>query len=343
MDDVLIRFSIAPREHIASLFYKLGRCLNPYVPDADPNRRINPLTEVLFAQAVFALDYVLQSPSSSWTKALQSHCDSLVADVDHLMSGLTSEISSELRNVYTTKFSEVLCGRKYTELLGFMAACSGFNLGVVPGTAVELSATSSSVAERACVLNYPSIDSFERELLNVIPLHENIGEGSQFPVFREMVECSCLSNLPLAMSRHLLHTDKTKLNQFFDIILSLDTFDYRRQPPLDPPTKKKIVLEFESPHPYSDNTDHLFEIAIKGAREMVVSFDPRSSTESNYDYLTFYMDATQNLRWGEEKYSGTTRGCWPGAGEKPPLVIKSGSCFCLFHSDGSNNGKNNRF
>ena len=50
---------------------------------------------------------------------------------------------------------------------------------------------------------------------------------------------------------------------------------------------------------------------MDGAECMAIVFNPRSSTELNYDYVTFYKEdprvvgtAGDELHWGESKYSG---------------------------------------
>lgn len=295
------------------------------------------LPQISYAQTFFELNTIMHSASPSWIEAIQSVIDRVTACAFDSIPQIVSEISSELENVYTPKLTNILFGRHFTELMGLLAICSAFDMGAVPGSIVALSTTSFSVTKETCVM----VGSAGSDLMNVIPIHEqNKGEGRVVHFFREVVENNSVTNNESVILQHLL-SSKDNMIKLFDVLLSIDTYDYRKQPPIDPPSTRRVVLEFESPHPYSDNTDHLFEISIKGAKEMVITFDPRTSTETNYDYITFFTDSSQTLRWGEEKYSGTSTSCWPGAGEKPPLKIKTGSCFCLFHSDGSNNGIKN--
>ena len=42
----------------------------------------------------------------------------------------------------------------------------------------------------------------------------------------------------------------------------------------------------ESPHPYPDNAKIANQVHISGAEALVVSFDPRCSTERRHDVLT---------------------------------------------------------
>ena len=70
---------------------------------------------------------------------------------------------------------------------------------------------------------------------------------------------------------------------------------------------------------------------------MVVWFDPKTSTEPNYDYVTFW-DENKRERYGEEKYSGGREGSsrnWPT--KENPLRIPAGKCVVSFNSDASNN------
>ncbi|ETW06738.1 hypothetical protein H310_02903 [Aphanomyces invadans] len=98
----------------------------------------------------------------------------------------------------------------------------------------------------------------------------------------------------------------------------------------------KSSVEMESAHEYSNDMHELKELRLDGATSMTITFDSRSRTELNYDYVTFYHDRTCTAYYGEEKYSGRDSSYnWPGVGHNPPLVIESDSCYVLFHSDGS--------
>ncbi|KAE9130964.1 hypothetical protein PF007_g4314 [Phytophthora fragariae] len=113
------------------------------------------------------------------------------------------------------------------------------------------------------------------------------------------------------------------------------------------PTKRENTVEnvsmalktetMESSHEYENNMDALTELQVPGATRMVITFDPRSRTEVNYDYLTFYKDKSQGEYYGNQFYSGRdSEHNWPGVGDNPPLIIESDHCFVYFHSDGSN-------
>ncbi|ETL24524.1 hypothetical protein L916_21469, partial [Phytophthora nicotianae] len=113
------------------------------------------------------------------------------------------------------------------------------------------------------------------------------------------------------------------------------------------PTKRESTMEnvsmalktetMESSHEYENNMDTLTELQVPGATRMVITFDPRSRTEVNYDYLTFYKDKSQGEHYGSQFYSGRdSEQNWPGVGDNPPLIIESDHCFVYFHTDGSN-------
>ncbi|KAI9995221.1 hypothetical protein PInf_012271 [Phytophthora infestans] len=113
------------------------------------------------------------------------------------------------------------------------------------------------------------------------------------------------------------------------------------------PKKREHVMEnvsmavksetMESSHEYENNLDTLTELQVPGATRMVITFDPRSRSEVNYDYLTFYKDKSPGEYYDSQFYSGRdSEQNWPGVGDNPPLIIESDHCFVYFHTDGSN-------
>jgi hypothetical protein len=99
-------------------------------------------------------------------------------------------------------------------------------------------------------------------------------------------------------------------------------------------TKSEI---FESTHEYANNLDETYELRIPGATQITITFDPKTRTEYNYDYITFYKDKNQNGFYGEQYYSGRDEEHnWPGVGNNKPLIIPSDHCFVYFHTDSSN-------
>ncbi|KAF1320211.1 Hect e3 ubiquitin ligase, partial [Globisporangium splendens] len=115
---------------------------------------------------------------------------------------------------------------------------------------------------------------------------------------------------------------------------------------IEPDAKEKSVESvvtavkmesMESAHEYANNLDELTELHIAGATRMIITFDSRSRTEYNYDYVTFFKDKSKREYFGEKHYSGRDAEYnWPGVGSNPPLVIESDRCFVAFHSDRSN-------
>ncbi|TMW68517.1 hypothetical protein Poli38472_005985 [Pythium oligandrum] len=93
----------------------------------------------------------------------------------------------------------------------------------------------------------------------------------------------------------------------------------------------------ESAHEYENSMDVTKELRIPGAAKMTIAFDPKSRSEYNYDYVTFYKDQSHGDFYGEQFYSGRDEvHNWPGVGGNPLLVINSDHCFVYFHSDASN-------
>jgi len=90
---------------------------------------------------------------------------------------------------------------------------------------------------------------------------------------------------------------------------------------------------FESRHPYSASTSSYQELYYPGASSITISFDGRTSTEGETDFVAIYKDDTYTSTWGKSRYHGRAGDRWPGAGGKPPLVIPSDRCVLHFRSD----------
>jgi hypothetical protein len=89
----------------------------------------------------------------------------------------------------------------------------------------------------------------------------------------------------------------------------------------------------ESGHPYDHNLDIVKSWNFPGAREVRVTFDRRSATETNCDYLRIYRD----LQRRDQDLIGYLTGragssCW-----STPIVVPSTQIVFYFHSDGSVN------
>ena len=98
-------------------------------------------------------------------------------------------------------------------------------------------------------------------------------------------------------------------------------------------------MPYESAHPYPDNANTDFVVELPGVEGMNVWFDNKSSTETNYDYLTFYKTEAKDEYWGpNEKLSGGRGGSSKNfPTKKAPLYIPADKFYVHFQSDGSNN------
>ncbi|GAB9466542.1 Hect e3 ubiquitin ligase [Globisporangium polare] len=145
-------------------------------------------------------------------------------------------------------------------------------------------------------------------------------------------------------SIHTMQLDFLKENaqKMSSMLKALETIGTLIDPAAKQKTVESVVAEsrletMESAHEYENNQDTLQELRISGATRIIVTFDSRSRTETNYDYVTFYKDQLKQECYGEAKYSGRDAEYnWPGVGTNPPLVIESDHCFVAFHSDQSN-------
>jgi hypothetical protein len=59
---------------------------------------------------------------------------------------------------------------------------------------------------------------------------------------------------------------------------------------LYPGKGNKSVVLVESPHPYRDNTEEYTVVEVPDAISYTITFDPRTKTEANYDFIRFYKD-----------------------------------------------------
>lgn len=135
---------------------------------------------------------------------------------------------------------------------------------------------------------------------------------------------------------------KENAQKMSSLLKAMETIGAMIDPAAKQKTVESVVAEsraeiMESAHEYENNQDTLQELRISGATRIIVTFDARSRTETNYDYVTFYKDQLKQEVYGEDKYSGRdSEYNWPGVGSNPPLIIESDHCFVAFHSDQSN-------
>jgi len=167
----------------------------------------------------------------------------------------------------------------------------------------------------------------------IIVLNSQPGESMVVPRTKLSVVPSPFSQ---EMSQFLSKLSKP-LVHLFTLVCSIDCTDKR--PSRVPKVKESDeVLEFESAHPYSDNSEIYTEIKMPGAKNITIEFDRRTRTEASSDYVRFYKDDTHSAYYGADMYHGRDSSQhWPGLNNVPPLVIPADSCVLYFHSDGSNN------
>ena len=97
-----------------------------------------------------------------------------------------------------------------------------------------------------------------------------------------------------------------------------------------------MPLEFETNHEYDNNANWVAKVEVPGADALVVTFDERSVTELNYDFLAFYADeqCSERLKGTNEKYHGAEN--WPGKGGSDPLRLEGVTRFWFrWVTDGS--------
>ena len=229
------------------------------------------------------------------------------------------------------KSSLALGDGRVNDLIGLLATCGGWlaSQALVPGAAVTHYGASSSLSERFVVLGYSPISTFGETLI-VSPTgsegssdgstdEESLGSSSlvsfdRVSDTREVVFSNYLQSeqpkTSIAPSvKHALHQSSSMhpLAALLARLIATDSSDPRPPSsseleapvPTSSPVERSLTLE--SPHPYRDNTDEVYEISIPGASELVVIFDPQTKTEANYDYLRFFKDASQTSYWGQEK------------------------------------------
>ena len=99
---------------------------------------------------------------------------------------------------------------------------------------------------------------------------------------------------------------------------------------LEAPDIRALEKVVESAHPYADNMDQMWEIRIPGVKKIRITFDEKSATETDNDYL-YILDTDRVKKLYKHKIHGRSSGerHWPGVGNSPPIVIQ-GDC-CVIH------------
>lgn len=97
-------------------------------------------------------------------------------------------------------------------------------------------------------------------------------------------------------------------------------------------SKGSEMQVLESLHPYLNDTEQVFNIAIPNAVKYTITFQPGTVTEAGYDFIRFYKDESRSSYWGEDKYSGSQ---WAGLNGSSPLEIPAPSFLIYWKTDSS--------
>ena len=258
------------------------------------------------AMLVFQLKEVLVAVASRPQSAWRGH---LVATVSEIV-GQSGRALEYLRT------NQLPLAGALDWLIGLLSAGSSDVLpgqSLYPGCRVLHKGVSSSIAEDFTVLAHGTKGSFGEQMYVAPTQLFHRASQSERPscassghafecVFTSVLQARVLpqSDIPLVSVLAFPHNDAAPCDgerQGLFVLLQeavvVDTTDPRPMPPYprreDGSRGLAIVMEkkelmFESLHNYRDNTDELREISVPGASELVVTFDPQSRTELNYDY-----------------------------------------------------------
>ncbi|GMF16116.1 unnamed protein product [Phytophthora lilii] len=213
------------------------------------------------------------------------------------------------------------------------------------------------VKQRDCQVQWSEIESVLKDGFVGIMAPVVLSSGITFLRKRDVVEVISSNSASInsvndinlggsandeSLSSCLFEVLKDNSSKLLKFVRSLDVLVSMIDPAKRERTVENVSMALktetmESSHEYENNMDELKELQVPGATRMVITFDPRSRTEVNYDYLTFYKDKSQGEYYGNQFYSGRdSEQNWPGLGENPPLIIENDHCFVYFHTDGSN-------
>lgn len=352
-----------------TLLRHLGCNLNPYATSSKSEVSILFPTSEEFVttssrQAKDLLDALTSSPVCLWWTDLIHFIDRLLPQLSPIVAALRESVDQRhaddvSEKKVALKWMGNLISTSSSELLGFLALAGGWlpSQALVPGSVVSHLGLGSSLPDRFVVVGYSSLSLFG-EALVICPVNtgdqvndNDSTDSAEAPTpFSDRLETVFTTYLQSEQTRSHIspallfilqgNTRLCPLIHLLGEIICADTTDLRKSQ-IDVETEKLSAkpqieersLVMESPHPYRDNTDETYEITIPDATELIITFDPESKTEANYDYLRFFKDSTQTSFWGQEKYSGTS---WPGVNGVDPLRIAASSCLLQFHTDGSN-------
>lgn len=354
---------VGPRgSFLSACFDSLGHMLNPYAvvtsQQHNSSGRMMAVSNKATAirQSYDLIQAIAASPFSSWRSEIFECCQSRITlafdGLAHL-SSMNLSLVDEGTCMSTQDQLGLLCNRNLTALLSLLSLCGGWvaGLALLPGAVVLHKGATSSMAEKYSVVAYSENGQFG-EALVVSALQSGTARDTLAAAPLEHVTEKVFTTfLQGEQRRSEVHptilaaaTDQQDVcDRFMQLIASIiatDSFDGRSRccnevtdgDSAKPVSQKKSIL-LESPHPYRDNIDEVTEISIPGATELLISFDPQTKTEANYDFICFHKDSSRSEHWGQEKYSGTA---WPGVAGLPPLRIPASCCWMRFCSDGSN-------
>jgi hypothetical protein len=127
---------------------------------------------------------------------------------------------------------------------------------------------------------------------------------------------------------------KTKLDVALSWLHTLETsIAFNPPPALD---VVGVLLSYESPHPYPNNSDVVHQISVPGSVQLEIVFHPRCKTEGGCDYVRFVLPDGRVV--GDDKYTGRGGSAhWAGVGSIPALVVEGSEVEARFHSDSSEN------
>lgn len=155
-------------------------------------------------------------------------------------------------------------------------------------------------------------------------------------------DSGCIANIVRASDSNVVNCEEVFNSFFFSRPLGFElAHKYLQEVPSGQDVSPFAI--YESSHPYADGLDDIFEVYVPGCKEIEIVFHPLSSTELNYDHITFYSanpatcDNVDDYKVSEALSGGR------GSTEKKfpffdsPLLIPHNKVWAKFHSDGSNN------
>ena len=173
----------------------------------------------------------------------------------------------------------------------------------------------------------PEFDNTLCDILSLI--HLELDEEENTPSYHS----SIVSHL-----RNKFHSVASQESSKRSLMSMLDfSFNYMKSCPITElvtPDIKALVKVVESAHPYTDNMDQIWEVRIPGVKKLRITFDEKSATETDNDYL-YIFDIDRVKKLYKHKIHGRNSGesHWPGVGICPPVLIQGDSCVLHMITD----------